>query len=281
MRSLEERAHPRGFGSLSPGAALVRQRKKLLTLEQMIHKMTGLPAQRLFLQNKGRIEEGLDADLAVFDWPVLQDTSDYIHSNTVARGMEYVVVAGQVVYEKGRLTGAAPGRIPAAPPGWIRDRRDGNEPQCGQPGTDQADQPASSFWIRSGGTAHQPGAHCPGAFTEQNHGERHLRRSAGPAHDRELGGKGPEKGAAALPKCWGFNPRSACGVGIDLHTENAMAVVTDINGEVLYRQESAGGLTARHHARLAMEVVQHSGMPVEDTIALGVSVPGTVTQEGW
>lgn len=118
LRSLEERAHPRGFGSFPRALRWFVKEKKLLTLEQMIHKMTGLPAQRLFLQNKGRIEEGLDADLAVFDWPVLQDTSDYIHSNTVARGMEYVVVAGQVVYEKGRLTGAAPGRI-------LLHRRDG------------------------------------------------------------------------------------------------------------------------------------------------------------
>lgn len=59
-----------------------------------------------------------------------------------------------------------------------------------------------------------------------------------------------------------------------------MAVVTDLNGEVLYRQEAPAVSLPDTIARLAMEVVQHSGMPVEDTIALGVSVPGTVTQEG-
>lgn len=111
LKSLEERAHPRGFGSFPRAIRWFVKEKHLLPLEEMIHKMTGLPAQRLFLPGKGLLRPGYDADLAVFDLEALRDTGDYICSNTRAQGMEYVVVGGQIVYEKGGLTGAAPGRV--------------------------------------------------------------------------------------------------------------------------------------------------------------------------
>lgn len=96
----------------------------------------------------------------------------------------------------------------------------------------------------------------------------------------DLGEKGPEKGSGRPSKMLGFNPRSACGVGIDLHPEQAMAVVTDLNGEMLYKQAVPALSRPEPIAALAKDSIRKAGMALEQTIALGLSVPGTVTRQG-
>jgi len=59
-----EAGHPRASSSFPHAICYYVKEKKILTLEEMIHKMTGLPAQRLNVENKGLLKDGYDADMA-------------------------------------------------------------------------------------------------------------------------------------------------------------------------------------------------------------------------
>ena len=82
-----------------------------MALEEVIRKMTSLPASRAMLSNKGILAEGYDADINIFDLEQLEDTPNYVYSNQVCKGMETVIVNGVVVYENGSLTGQHGGKI--------------------------------------------------------------------------------------------------------------------------------------------------------------------------
>ena len=85
--------------------------KKLFTLPEIIHKITGFPAERAHLKGKGLIKEGYDADFVLFDYDKLYDTPTYADPVQMCDGIEYVIVAGQVVYHDKKTTGLFPGKI--------------------------------------------------------------------------------------------------------------------------------------------------------------------------
>ncbi len=111
IKNLEETTHPRAFGSFPRAIRYFVKEKGLLTLEQMIHKMTGMTAERLMVAGKGLIRTGYDADLVLFDYDALRDKADYHHCFQPAEGIEKVFVGGQIVYENQSLTGIFPGRF--------------------------------------------------------------------------------------------------------------------------------------------------------------------------
>lgn len=110
-RAMEEKAHPRSFGTFVRAICHFHKEKNLMALEDVIRKMTSLPASRAMLSNKGILAEGYDADINIFDLEQLEDTPNYVHSNQVCKGMETVIVNGVVVYENGSLTGQHGGKI--------------------------------------------------------------------------------------------------------------------------------------------------------------------------
>ena len=110
-RGMEEKGHPRAWSSFPHAIAYFQKEKKLLTLEEMIHKITLLPAQRTFLEGRGAIRDGWAADLVILDYDHLEDRADYLHSNVPAGGIDCVLVNGQIVYQDGRLTGKTPGQL--------------------------------------------------------------------------------------------------------------------------------------------------------------------------
>jgi N-acyl-D-aspartate/D-glutamate deacylase len=71
------------------------------------------------LEGRGAIREGLWADVVVFDYDRLQDRATYEEPRLEPEGIDYVLVNGQVVIDKGRHTGARPGRVLYGP-GWNR-----------------------------------------------------------------------------------------------------------------------------------------------------------------
>ena len=103
--------HPRSYGCFPRVLAHYVREKKLLTLEQAVHKMTGAPAQRLRLSRKGLIRYGMDADLTVFNPDTVQDTATYANPHQYAAGVPHVVVNGTPVVKDGSHTGARPGRV--------------------------------------------------------------------------------------------------------------------------------------------------------------------------
>lgn len=111
VKSEHERAHPRAYGTFVRALNYFVKENHVLPLEAMIHKMTGGTAKKMMIENKGLLRDGFDADLTIFDYEKVRDTADFINSNSLSEGIEYVVVGGQIVYHDKKLTGAAPGRV--------------------------------------------------------------------------------------------------------------------------------------------------------------------------
>ena len=104
-------SHPRGYGSFTRVLGRYVRDRKVLSLEEAIHKMTGLAASNLGLTDRGRIEPGMAADLVLFDPDTVLDraTTDYPHD--VSQGIETVWVNGQVVWHDRATTGRHPGAV--------------------------------------------------------------------------------------------------------------------------------------------------------------------------
>jgi N-acyl-D-aspartate/D-glutamate deacylase len=83
----------------------------LLTWEEAIHKMTGLPAARLRLRDRGVVREGAFADLVVFDPQIITDTATYADPHRYPEGIRQVLVNGRFVVDEGRQTEERPGRV--------------------------------------------------------------------------------------------------------------------------------------------------------------------------
>ena len=110
-RCWSENGHPRTTATFPHAITYFVKEKGVLTLEQAIHKMTGLTAEYLLVKNKGVIKEGYDADLVILDYDNLHDTATYSNSNSLTEGIDYVIVGGEVVYHDMKLTGKYPGKV--------------------------------------------------------------------------------------------------------------------------------------------------------------------------
>lgn len=103
--------HPRVYGTFVRVIEQFVRARGVLTLEQAIAKMTGLPAAHLGLKTKGKLVPGLDADVLIFRPEALRERGTYAAPAQFAMGMETVFVAGVPVIEHGVLTGARPGKL--------------------------------------------------------------------------------------------------------------------------------------------------------------------------
>jgi len=102
--------HPRNYGTNVRVLGYYVRDQHVLSLEDAVRKMTSLPAQILGLQDRGQIRQGLAADLVVFDPATVGETNSFERPKSYAKGVDYVLVNGTVVIDKGRHTGAKPGR---------------------------------------------------------------------------------------------------------------------------------------------------------------------------
>ena len=113
------KSHPRGWGSYPRVLSRYVRDERLLTLEQAVHKMTGRPAARVGLRDRGVLREGAFADITVFDPARVRDRATFEEPNQYAEGIEYVVVNGQLEVDGGRRTPVNAGR-PLRGPGYRR-----------------------------------------------------------------------------------------------------------------------------------------------------------------
>ena len=104
-------SHPRNFGCAPRLLAHYVRERGVLTLEEAIRKLTVLPARRLGLADRGSLEPGLAADIAVFDLETMEERSTYDRPGDYPVGVRHVVVNGRLAVEDGRLTGVRSGRV--------------------------------------------------------------------------------------------------------------------------------------------------------------------------
>ncbi len=91
--------HPRSFGAFARILETYVQEKKVLTLEEAVRKMTGLPAETIGLSDRGYIRQGYKADLLLFDPAKVHETATYQNPHQLAEGFNFVMVNGKVVKE--------------------------------------------------------------------------------------------------------------------------------------------------------------------------------------
>jgi dihydroorotase len=109
-------AHPRSAGTFSRVLGRYVRERKALSLMDALRKMTLMPAQRLekmapAMKAKGRLREGADADLTVFDPATIRDTATFETDLSFSEGVRHVFVAGTAVVRDGAtVTGVFPGR---------------------------------------------------------------------------------------------------------------------------------------------------------------------------
>ncbi|HEX2544293.1 MAG TPA: amidohydrolase family protein, partial [Ramlibacter sp.] len=103
--------HPRLWGSFPRVLGHYGRTLGLFPLEKAVHKMTGLTAQKFGLAGRGVLKEGAFADLTLFDADTVDEAATYANPKVPARGIDTVVVNGNIVWREGRATGARPGQV--------------------------------------------------------------------------------------------------------------------------------------------------------------------------
>ncbi|MBK6454619.1 MAG: D-aminoacylase [Gemmatimonadetes bacterium] len=107
----EGAAHPRAYGTFPRVLGRYVREVGLLTLEEGVHKMTGMPAARLGLTGRGVIAEGASADLVVFDAATVADRATFADPHQYPAGIGDVLVNGVPVVSGGTMTAARPGKV--------------------------------------------------------------------------------------------------------------------------------------------------------------------------
>ena len=103
--------HPRSYGTFPRVLGEYAREQRTVSLPQAVHKMTGLPARRLGLRDRGTIRVGARADLVVFDARRVTDVATYEDPHRYPVGIEHVLVNGRFVIKDGEHTGSLPGRV--------------------------------------------------------------------------------------------------------------------------------------------------------------------------
>ncbi|HEX4612779.1 MAG TPA: D-aminoacylase [Urbifossiella sp.] len=101
--------HPRSFGTFPRVLGVYVRDRGVLRLEDAVRKMTSLNAAKLGLRDRGTLRPGAFADVTVFDPAAVTDRATYTAPFQYSEGIEYVVVNGRVVLDRGTHTGATPG----------------------------------------------------------------------------------------------------------------------------------------------------------------------------
>jgi N-acyl-D-amino-acid deacylase len=103
--------HPRGSGSFPKILGQYVRQRKILTLPEAVRKLSGLAATNMGIRDRGRIAQGMQADLVLFDPKSVIDRATLADPAAVSEGIRMVWVNGAVVYREGKATGAFPGRV--------------------------------------------------------------------------------------------------------------------------------------------------------------------------
>jgi N-acyl-D-amino-acid deacylase len=103
--------HPRNYGTFPRVLGHYARDEEVLSLERAVHKMTGMPAARLGLDDRGVVKRDARADLTVFDPDTVAETGDFLDPAVYPAGIDHVLVNGEFVVRDGDHTGERPGDV--------------------------------------------------------------------------------------------------------------------------------------------------------------------------
>jgi N-acyl-D-amino-acid deacylase len=109
--NLDGLPHPRLFGTFPRVFAQYVRGHAVISVAEAVRRMTSLPAQRFGFADRGVLAPGAWADLVVFDPALIRDVATYADPKQEPEGVRWVIVNGQLVVDRGRHTGARPGRL--------------------------------------------------------------------------------------------------------------------------------------------------------------------------
>jgi N-acyl-D-aspartate/D-glutamate deacylase len=113
------KGHPRSVGTFARFLRLYVREKKLISLMEGLKRITLMPAQRLEasvprMKKKGRLQQGSDADITIFDPQRIAERATYKEPALRSEGVQFVIVNGKLTLNKGQaVAGIAPGQ-------WLR-----------------------------------------------------------------------------------------------------------------------------------------------------------------
>jgi N-acyl-D-amino-acid deacylase len=112
--------HPRAYGTFPRVLGKYVREEKILTLENAVQKMTGMPAARLGLADRGCLRAGCAADITIIDAATVRDVGSFEDPHHYPEGIPYVIVNGVPVMDGGRFTESRPGMVLKRRPGTKR-----------------------------------------------------------------------------------------------------------------------------------------------------------------
>lgn len=108
-------SHPRAFGSFPRLISRYVRDLGAISLEQAVSQASACAANDVMAYDRGRISQGLAADVIVFDYNELTDQATFAKPDALSTGMKFVVVNGELVLENGKFTGKRPGHVLRGP----------------------------------------------------------------------------------------------------------------------------------------------------------------------
>ena len=103
--------HLRNYGTFPRVLSKYVRDDRVLSLEEAIHKMSGMPASRMNLVARGILAEGMIADIVIFDPETVDDNEDWAHPHQYATGFSYVIIGGVPAINAGARTSEFPGKV--------------------------------------------------------------------------------------------------------------------------------------------------------------------------
>ena len=105
------RPHPRGYGTNARVLGRYVREQKTISLEEAVRRMTSLPAGKFQLRDRGILQEGMAADIVIFNEKTVGDAATYTYPHLYSNGFEWVIVNGIPTLEKGIHNGTRAGMV--------------------------------------------------------------------------------------------------------------------------------------------------------------------------
>jgi len=111
----QQAPHPRSYGTFARVLGVYVRDQHVISLEEAVRKVSGFPAQRMKLWDRGLLIPGMKADVIVFDPATVGDRATYDQPHQYSVGVNEVIVNGKLVLHEGKVTAERPGKVLLGP----------------------------------------------------------------------------------------------------------------------------------------------------------------------